>query len=56
MLHTDYINIDNWFAWRPVKTIDSEWVWLIVVRRTIDYRDEAYLGLLPTYSYEKLTK
>lgn len=54
-MHTDYINIDYWFAWRPVNTVNSGWVWLIPVIRTIDSRDEAYLGLLSTYSYETIT-
>jgi hypothetical protein len=23
----------NWFAWRPVNTVDRGWVWLRVVKR-----------------------
>ncbi len=52
MTQFDYIKTDNWFAWRPIKTINAGWVWLKVVKRTIDERPVVYLGLLPEYSYE----
>ena len=42
---------DKWFAWYPVKTVNDKWVWFKFVNRTIDYRPEIYLGLLPTYEY-----
>jgi hypothetical protein len=51
MKHTDYITTSNWFAWRPVKTNNSGWVWLKTVNRTIDKRPHIYQGLLETYSY-----
>jgi len=51
MIHTDYIRKDNWFAWRPVKTINKGWVWLKFVNRIIDERPLIYCGLLSEYSY-----
>lgn len=55
MKHTDYVNTTKWFAWYPVKTQDSGWVWWKTINRTIDERDEVYLGLLPqTFYYEHI--
>lgn len=54
MKHTDYITTDKWFAWHPVKTENSGWIWLKIVARTIDERGEVYLGLLLVYYYNKL--
>lgn len=47
-----FIHFSTWFAWRPVKTTNKGWVWLRFVERKDDYRDEVYLGLLPTTEYE----
>lgn len=49
----DYIRVDVWFAWFPVRT-DDGWVWLKYVGRKIDECPEVYLGLLPVTTYEKL--
>ncbi len=51
MLQEDYIYTHKWFAWKPVKTECGKWVWLKTINRTVDERDEVYLGLLPTYHY-----
>jgi hypothetical protein len=52
MKNEDYIFTYNWFAWFPVKTNNAGWVWLKTIKKTVDSRDEVYLGLLPTISYE----
>ena len=52
MKNEDYIFTYNWFAWFPVKTNNAGWVWLKTIKKTLDSRDEVYLGLLPVYSYE----
>lgn len=54
MKYTDYIFVDTWFAWYPVRTTSGEWVWLERVKRTVDECPEVYLGLLPEITYEKL--
>lgn len=56
MKHEDYVFVDIWYAWRPVKTIDCGWVWLKNVNRCIDDRPEVYLGLLPITSYRLNSK
>ena len=48
--HTDYINLEPWFAWKPVKT-EEGWVWLIWIYRIIDDRPLVYLGLMEEYHY-----
>jgi len=47
-----YVKHDVWFAWRPVRTTNNGWVWGEFVYRTVDERDEIYLGLLPQIHYE----
>jgi len=54
MVHTDYVKTSDWFAWKPVKTEDSGWVWLKTVSRTVDDRPLVYMGLLTQYSYKLL--
>ena len=51
MKQNDYIKVGKWFAWRPVRTKNSGWVWLRWVTRVVDQRPEHYLGLLPEYTY-----
>jgi hypothetical protein len=51
MRNEDYVNTSDWFAWKPVKTECGKWVWLKTIKRTVDERDEVYLGLLPKYFY-----
>lgn len=51
MKNEDYIKTYKWFAWKPVKTTNTGWVWFKYVDKTIDERAEVYLGLLPEYYY-----
>ena len=53
MKQLDYIYIDKWFAWKPVKTINFGWVWLKKLTRIIDERPLVYLGLLTEVTYIK---
>ena len=43
----DYIHVDIWFAWFPVKTNDG-WSWFRYVGREVD------MCLLPIKTYKKL--
>ena len=52
MKNEDYVVTVKWFAWYPVKTTNSGWVWWKYVDRTTDERPEVYMGLLTEYTYK----
>lgn len=46
--------IKKWFAWYPVFTENSGWVWFKTVYKKIDYRPLKHLGLHEEVTFIKI--